>query len=144
MKKFLCLMSLAFAAFSMGSAHAAAHAGAPMKADSGCEAKAAEKKLAGAAKNSFMKKCEADAASPSAACEATAADKKLAGAAKNSFVKKCVADSASPAAACDKSAADKKLAGAAKTSHLKKCLEDAKPAGEIRAMDAKPAASAKK
>jgi hypothetical protein len=30
-------------------------------ADAGCEAKAAEKKLAGAAKTSFMKKCEADA-----------------------------------------------------------------------------------
>lgn len=30
-------------------------------ADASCEAKAAEKKLAGAAKNSFMKKCEADA-----------------------------------------------------------------------------------
>ena len=30
--------------------------------DSGCEAKAAEKKLAGAAKSSFVKKCEADGA----------------------------------------------------------------------------------
>lgn len=29
-----------------------------------CAAKAAEKKLAGAAKNSFMKKCEKDAAAP--------------------------------------------------------------------------------
>ena len=55
-----------------------------------CEEQAAEKKLAGAAKNSFMKKCEKDSAG--AACEAQAADKKLAGAAKNSFVKKCVKD----------------------------------------------------
>ncbi len=59
-------------------------------ADAACEAKAAEKKLAGAAKNSFMKKCEKDAAV--AACDTTAAEKKLAGAAKNSFLKKCQAD----------------------------------------------------
>jgi hypothetical protein len=59
-------------------------------ADAACEAKAAEKKLAGAAKNSFMKKCEKDAAV--AACDMTAAEKKLAGAAKNSFLKKCQAD----------------------------------------------------
>ncbi len=31
-------------------------------ADTGCEAKAVEKNLAGAAKNSFIKKCEKDAA----------------------------------------------------------------------------------
>jgi hypothetical protein len=46
--------------------------------------------LAGAAKNSFMKKCEKDAAI--AACDTTAAEKKLAGAARNSFLKKCQAD----------------------------------------------------
>lgn len=57
-----------------------------------CSATAAEKKLAGAAKNSFMKKCEKDA--QAAACEAQAGEKKLAGAAKNSFVKKCVKDAA--------------------------------------------------
>jgi hypothetical protein len=45
--------------------------------------------LAGAAKTSFMKKCETDAKTT---CNATAADKKLAGAAKTSFVKKCVSD----------------------------------------------------
>ena len=54
-----------------------------------CQAGAAEKKLAGAAKNSFLKKCEKDAA---ATCDAAAAEKKLAGAAKNSFTKKCVKD----------------------------------------------------
>ena len=54
-----------------------------------CQAKAAEKKLAGAAKTSFLKKCEKDA---TATCEAAAAEKKLAGAAKNSFTKKCVKD----------------------------------------------------
>ncbi|MFY9511227.1 MAG: hypothetical protein WAQ05_09675 [Rubrivivax sp.] len=65
---------------------------------SDCEAKAAEKKLAGAAKTSFVKKCEKDAGGgASAACEKSAADKKLAGAAKNSHIKKCMADGA-PAA----------------------------------------------
>ena len=54
-----------------------------------CNATAAEKKLGGAAKTSFLKKCEKDAA---AACNASAAEKKLAGAAKNSHVKKCTAD----------------------------------------------------
>jgi hypothetical protein len=55
-----------------------------------CKAQASEKKLAGAAMNSFMKKCETDAKK---ACEADSKDKKLAGAAKNSHMKKCVADS---------------------------------------------------
>ena len=58
-----------------------------------CDARAAEKKLAGAAKTSFLKKCNADAAGEAqTACEAKAAEKKLAGAAKSSFTKKCVAD----------------------------------------------------
>ncbi|MEW6563133.1 MAG: hypothetical protein AB1400_07875 [Pseudomonadota bacterium] len=62
--------------------------------DAACDAKAAEKKLAGAAKNSFMKKCERDAKADTAkqSCDAQAAEKKLKGAAKNSFTKKCVAD----------------------------------------------------
>ena len=61
-----------------------------------CEEQATEKKLAGAAKSSFVKKCEKDAKAPAAGndCEAKAAEKKLAGAAKNSFVKKCTADAA--------------------------------------------------
>jgi hypothetical protein len=54
-----------------------------------CTVTAGEKKLAGAAKNSFMKKCETDAKT---ACESRAAERKLAGAAKNSFVKKCTSD----------------------------------------------------
>jgi hypothetical protein len=66
-------------------------------ADSGCAAQAAEKKLAGAAKNSFMKKCQKDAAAAAkASCEAQAGEKKLAGAAKNSFVKKCEKNAAAP------------------------------------------------
>jgi hypothetical protein len=61
-----------------------------------CDAQAAEKKLAGAAKNSFIKKCvKTEAASGAGeACAAKAAEKKLAGAAKNSFVKKCEKDTA--------------------------------------------------
>jgi len=84
--------SIAFilAAFIGASAFAQAPAAAS------CEAQAAEKKLAGAAKNSFVKKCECDAGAASAAqvCESKAAEKKLAGAAKNSFVTKCVKDAA--------------------------------------------------
>jgi hypothetical protein len=54
-----------------------------------CTVQATSKKLAGAAKNSFMKKCESEA---SAKCEADSKAKKLAGAAKTSHMKKCVAD----------------------------------------------------
>ena len=54
-----------------------------------CKSQAADKKLAGAALNSFMKKCEADAQT---ACDTSAVDKKLSGAAKASFTKKCVTD----------------------------------------------------
>lgn len=54
-----------------------------------CKIDATEKKLAGAAMNSFMKKCETDAQK---SCDAAAAEKKLAGAAKTSFTKKCVTD----------------------------------------------------
>ena len=70
---------------------------APAFAASDCESKAVDKNgkaLAGAAKTSFIKKCEADAAPAQAACEAKAVDKNgkaLAGAAKTSSVKKCMA-----------------------------------------------------
>ncbi len=60
-----------------------------------CTASATEKKLAGAAKNSFMKKCESDAA---AKCEAAATEKKLAGAAKTGNVKKCTREAVGAAA----------------------------------------------
>lgn len=70
-----------------------------------CETQATEKKLAGAAKTSFLKKCNADAkagtsaeaaSEPAAktACDSQAADKKLSGAARTSFLKKCKADAA--------------------------------------------------
>lgn len=54
-----------------------------------CNAAAAEKKLSGAAKTSFVKKCTKDA---TASCDTAAAEKKLHGAAKTSFTKKCVKD----------------------------------------------------
>ena len=67
-------------------------------ADASCADKAAEKKLAGAAKASFIKKCEKDAAAAAApatpSCADKAAEKKLAGAAKNSYIKKCEKDAA--------------------------------------------------
>ena len=53
------------------------------------KANAAEKKLAGAALTSFMKKCESDAKK---SCDADSKAKKLSGAAKNSHMKKCVED----------------------------------------------------
>ena len=86
MKKTLITLAIATLGLFASSAFAA---------NADCDAKATEKKLAGAAKTSFLKKCEKDAAGGAAAA-------------------------ASPA--CEKSAADKKLAGAAKTSHIKKCM----------------------
>ena len=54
-----------------------------------CTDQADAKKLSGAARTSFVKKCQTDA---KGSCEARAAEKKLSGAAKNSFVKKCTTD----------------------------------------------------
>jgi hypothetical protein len=76
MKKLLSLVASTIAlgaCLSFGAAQAqdkaatpaAPAAAAPAAAAGGCEAKAVDKKgkaLAGAAKNSFVKKCEADAA----------------------------------------------------------------------------------
>lgn len=66
---------------SAGAAHAAET----------CKAQADDKKLAGAARTSFMTKCGHDS---SAACETTAAERKLSGAARTSFVSKCAKDAA--------------------------------------------------
>ena len=96
------------ALLSLGLLAGTAQASSPAEAK--CEAQAAEKKLAGAAKNSFVKKCVTDAGgTPAAAAPAQA-------------------KAPDPAETCEKSAADKKLAGAAKTAHIKKCTEDAKAA----------------
>lgn len=61
---------------------------APAMADS-CIANADAKHLAGAARTSFLGKCQRDAQT---ACTTQATDKKLAGAAKTSFTNKCVKD----------------------------------------------------
>jgi hypothetical protein len=55
-------------------------------ADDACMMQATDKKLAGAAKTSFMTKCERTS------CEGQAKDKSLHGAAMTSFVKKCTKD----------------------------------------------------
>jgi hypothetical protein len=73
---------------------------AAFAANPACEAQANEKKLSGAARTSFIKKCEKDASDAAKkTCEVQAAEQKLSGAAKNSFVTKCVKDSAAAAAA---------------------------------------------
>ena len=72
------IMLVAILSLFAGNAYAAA-----------CKVTASEKKLAGAAMTSFMKKCENDA---KAACETSAAERKLSGAAKTSFTKKCISD----------------------------------------------------
>jgi hypothetical protein len=87
-----CLLSIGLIA---APAFAASHAGGG-DAMATCEKSAADKKLAGAAKTSHIKKCMSDTGGGGDA-----------------------------QAMCDKSAADKKLAGAAKTSHVKKCMSDA-------------------
>lgn len=83
MKKFLAPICVAVTSLVLATS-AIAQASAPT-----CNAAAQEKKLAGAAKASFLKKCEREATEK---CEATAIERKLAGAAKNSNVKKCVKD----------------------------------------------------
>jgi len=60
-------------------------------ANPACDAKAAEKKLAGAAKTTKCMK-DAKAADAQNSCDAQAAEKKLHGAAQTSFTKKCVTD----------------------------------------------------
>lgn len=102
MNKLLTLIALG-ACLSFGAAQAQDKAAAPMTAapaaGGSCATQAVDKNgkaLAGAAKNSFMKKCEKDAKAAAApACATKAVDKNgkaLAGAAKSSFMKKCEAD----------------------------------------------------
>ena len=78
------MLTAALAMFGIVTLPAIARADSPS-----CVASAADKKLAGAAKTSFLKKCESDA---KGSCDAAAAGKKLAGAAKTSFTTKCVHD----------------------------------------------------
>ena len=125
-------------------------AGAALADDGSCKTRAAEKKLAGAALTSFMKKCEADA---TVLCDAAAAEKNLSGAAKASFTKKCLADAVDASAStpvtstdvttCKTRAAEKKLAGAALTSFMKKCEADATTECDTAAAEKKLAGAAK-
>lgn len=77
-------MKSIFALACLAGLHSLTWAQAPS-----CTAAATEKKLAGAAKTAFLKKCEKDA---TAKCEAAATERKLAGAARNSHIQKCVKD----------------------------------------------------
>lgn len=78
-----------------------------------CLQEAQAKKLSGAAKSAFVKKCVRDR------CAAAATAKALAGAARNSFSGKCLAEGLEPF--CAEQAATRRLAGAAKRSFMKKC-----------------------
>jgi len=65
------------------------YAGTALAATPTCTDTANDKKLAGAARTSFITKCQKDA---QATCNSAADDKKLSGAARTSFTKKCVKD----------------------------------------------------
>ncbi len=83
MKSIQTVIGVLLASFAFGTTSVA------QSPEPTCNSVALEKKLAGAAKTSFLKKCEREATEK---CEAAAAERKLAGAAKNSNVKKCVKD----------------------------------------------------
>ncbi len=91
-------MRMILAALALASMTGLAHAG------EACEAKAIDKNgkpLAGAAKSSFIKKCEKASGASASACALKAVDKNgkpLAGAAKSSSIKKCEKDMAAGAA----------------------------------------------
>ncbi len=102
MNRYLCAAVLAVLSLGLQAnvyaANTTGAAGASTASASSCEDQAVDKngkKLSGAAKTSFLKKCEADAKAAAPSCEDKAVDKngkKLAGAAKTSFIKKCEAD----------------------------------------------------
>ena len=75
------------AAAAPAAAAPAATAPSAAAPSASCHAQATEKKLAGAAKNSFLSKCEREATER---CEAAATERKLAGAARTGNVNKCV------------------------------------------------------
>jgi hypothetical protein len=92
MKKINLLFAVTFLVAPLAWSQTSAVADSTKRSSTGpvsCSAAAQEKKLAGAAKSSFFKKCEREATDR---CEAAAAERKLAGAAKQSNVKKCIKD----------------------------------------------------
>lgn len=101
-KSSLAVVSILFfanMAFAQTSASSTTNTVAASGGAASCEVKAVSKNgkpLVGAAKNSFIKKCQASAVSDdkALACTAKAVDKNgkpLAGAAKSAFIKKCEA-----------------------------------------------------
>lgn len=94
MKYLMTIFALSLALLTTLTFTANAHSAAGT-----CEARAADKKLSGDARKSFLKKCHASAKTASSAasraCSKSAAEKKLVGSAKNSYIKKCVADGGS-------------------------------------------------
>jgi hypothetical protein len=91
----LLLLSLAGARAQSVEAPASVAASSPASAPvkTPCDALAADKKLTGAARASFLKKCNDDASSEMrAACDAKAGEQKLSGIAKRDFTKRCMAD----------------------------------------------------
>ncbi len=98
-----CVAGLLSAALLSPTVYAASHSGAPAapkpaaapaapaaSAPGGtCQQQATDRKLAGAAKNAFLTKCEREATER---CEAAANDKKLAGAARTANINKCLKD----------------------------------------------------
>jgi len=86
--KRIVAMSFALCLAATGVAHAQSTPDTPRNPS--CTDEATSKKLAGAAKTSFMNKCQTDSAT---ACDTAATAKNLNGAARTSFTKKCVSDS---------------------------------------------------
>jgi Skp family chaperone for outer membrane proteins len=89
MKRIALIAALALLACGSVSAQTAAPAPAPAAADKTCKDQATDKKLAGAALNSFMKKCSSDAQK---GCAAESKGQNLKGAAATSHTKKCTDD----------------------------------------------------
>ena len=89
MRVFAIALALTLAGSAASAQTAETGSGATPQTAETCKARASEKKLAGAAKTSHIKKCSQDA---QVACEASAKEKKLSGAAATSHVKKCTAD----------------------------------------------------
>ena len=99
LKQIATLLTAAVLSFGTSAVMAQASgpaAGKPAAGSPACEKQADDKKLHGAARNSFVKKCSAGGGGDAnSACEAKAVDKNgkpLAGAAKSSFMKKCVSE----------------------------------------------------
>jgi hypothetical protein len=91
-----------------------------------CDTQANEKKMTGAAKTNFVKKCNLTATSAVTSCEGQATSKKLTGASKTSFIRKCYEGSQVPVPKdiyCKSVADEKRLKDLSKTAFVKKCIK---------------------